>query len=347
MKSADRRNLTIVALIGAALGVVCALARMAQPIGIIDFQLFWYVGHGHIRDAYDPLLMTRPEAVAWAHDRHSLPYPYPPPMFLLLKPIALLPWRASFLVWSAAQVALFAVLTYRMLGWLCLLTLFSIPVIVSARIGQTGLLMSDLVLAGFLLIERRPIVAGVLLGAAGCLKPQSALAAPVAVWRSPRTYIGMALAAVALSAGSLLFGLSSWTRWLGALPGFAAVHAQGLVPELAPSILFSSAWAKLVLGAVGILFAIAEGGLVGCVVGTALMAPYLQLHDLANFCVVGAMYLKRLLSTKALRDLPMAAVGLFLMIAPTHAAVLTCGCAAIILSHVVERRAFSLELGRA
>lgn len=309
-------NPTVVfALLGAVMGCALAIWRMTQP-GLIDFQLFWYIAHGHVADAYDPLLMSRPEAAGWAHQHEPLPFPYPPPAFVLLAPLRWLPWRIAFCLWSALQTGLFGALAYRMLGGFALLPLMNFAVIRSAYLGQTGLLMTDLVMAAFLLMDKRPILGGVLAGLAGAIKPQSALAAPFTLWRSRRMLVGMACGGGAICVLSLIFGPAMWGRWIEAAPAFSALHDAGVIPKIAPATLIHWAPGRLALAAVGLAFAAWVGSFEGCIVGTVLATPYLQVHDLAGVAVLGTSYIRQCWTSRAMRDVPMTVVGVWMLICP-------------------------------
>jgi hypothetical protein len=89
--------------------------------------------------------------------------------------------------------------------------------------GQNGLLTAALIVGGFRLMRRRPILGGALLGVLA-FKPQLFILLPLVLlaggrWRA---LVGMGIAALALVAlSAALFGVEAWTAWLHALPDFA------------------------------------------------------------------------------------------------------------------------------
>lgn len=313
----------VVTAFGIAVGVSLAVAGMLYPAQT-DFQLFWYIGHGHAQDAYDPLLMTRPEVAPWARGGGVLPYPYPPPAFLVLAPFALLPWKLAYCVWSGAQVGLFALLAYKMLGRWAFLPVLSLPVLRSAWLGQTGLFMTDGAMAAFLLLNSRPLLAGALLGLTGAIKPQSILAVPFALWRRPSVLFVTAVVGLVLCAASLPFGPDLWLKWLA----MVRVFPHLIVAIVAPSTLFPL-WGKIILAVVGLVFAARDRTFTGFVIGTLFATPYVQLHDLAGVAVIGIAYVREWWISR--RNAPMAAIGTFMLICPmTSVGLLIYGLAVII-----------------
>jgi alpha-1,2-mannosyltransferase len=92
-------------------------------------------------------------------------------------------------------------------------------VIVNIGHGHNGFLTAALFGLGLVLLERRPIVAGLLLGAL-CYKPQFVLLLPLALaaggyWRAVLAAGACALALALLSVG--LFGLSTWRAFFDSL----------------------------------------------------------------------------------------------------------------------------------
>jgi len=150
------------------------------------------------------------------------PWLYPPHFLLLALPFGLIPFSASYALFmcitGAALVAtiwLYAPPDYRrwlQLGSLLLCPAASITVIA----GQNAFLTAALLVGGFGLLPRRPILAGVLLGVA-TFKPTLWLMVPVALIAARQWRVLASAAAVAsvLALASLaVFGVEMWRQWL-------------------------------------------------------------------------------------------------------------------------------------
>jgi alpha-1,2-mannosyltransferase len=156
-------------------------------------------------------------------------YFYYPPVFLLIcAPLARLPYLAGFILFQAiGAVACFAAV--RMIRR-------DLPVVVflafpglwwAIGTGQNALLTAALFAAGTALIDRRPWIAGLCLGAL-CYKPHFGLLIPVALiagghWR---VFLSAAATAMALVGASVaLFGTATWAAFLTAAASSGDVYA--------------------------------------------------------------------------------------------------------------------------
>src|SRR5205807_196242 len=132
-------------------------------------------------------------------------------------------------------LALYLVVATRILGDRSLTAVFVLlgfPMVFwNFGLGQNGFLTAALFGAGTLLIDRRPVAAGLLFGAL-CYKPQFALLLPLALaaggqWR--------AIAAAAASAGAFvllslaLFGADTWQAWLATAGSSPAMYGSGRI----------------------------------------------------------------------------------------------------------------------
>jgi hypothetical protein len=100
--------------------------------------------------------------------------------------------------------------------------------------GQVTFLIAAMGLTALLCLKPRPILAGVLFGVAGAIKPQAMLLLPVALfaigaWRTIAATALTAALVVALSA--LLFGAQAWIDWLAAVSRFEewVMRSPGLI----------------------------------------------------------------------------------------------------------------------
>ena len=210
-------------LIGASSGTLDYLGR---PIGT-DFSQVWTAG----RMAIDGQAVD-----VWNWDKHfaaqrALHGPqlveyygwhYPPPFLLLAAALATLPYLPALALWQAATLIPFAALIRRMTGraesWLFVL---AAPVsLICVMHGHNGFLTGLLLGGGLLALERRPFMAGLMLG---CLvyKPQFALVLPLLLlvtgnWRAIAGAAISSLGLIALSYG--IWGWPVWQAFLDSLP---------------------------------------------------------------------------------------------------------------------------------
>lgn len=211
-RSAERRaNFLRLGLLALALAI--GLVPVYRFIGSMiwfreflgDYQVFWINASAPLELVYGHWL-----------------FPYPVTALFLVRPFGLLPFWPSFIAWGIAGVAAISLGSRRMLSPRALaIGLCSSAGVTVVTSGQISLFIGALVIAG--LSAREPRWRGLCLAAAAVIKPQSMLAAPVALvaqrdWRT----IGWAIA----SAGVLLllsiavFGLDSWVRWATNLDRF-------------------------------------------------------------------------------------------------------------------------------
>jgi len=97
-------------------------------------------------------------------------------------PLSLLPYLASLAIWLAATLAVFLLVLWR-IGRLPLIFLLSLAfpgTWINFICGQNGFLSAALLGGGLLLLDRFPLVAGLLLGLLG-FKPHLAFLVPVAL----------------------------------------------------------------------------------------------------------------------------------------------------------------------
>ena len=211
--------------------------RHGMPLGT-DFLSFWSAARlalaGVPEAAWDVARLRAVERTALPVDPGLYAFLYPPPFLLLCAPFGALAYLHALAAWLAAGLIAFLVAmrgwaaTHR--GWVASLLAFP-AVLVTIGHGQNALLTAALLAGGLRLIDRRPWLAGALLG---CLvvKPQLALALPVLVLASWqwRVVLGAAATAVALCLASLAaFGADAWRGFLADGAIGRAILEQGLV----------------------------------------------------------------------------------------------------------------------
>ncbi len=146
---------------------------------------------------------------------------YPPPFLLVCALLGQLPWVAAFLAFQAASLlgCLAALRATLDLPWRrCLVPLLAFPALPWVLLlGQNAFLTAGLFTWALLLLERHPVLAGLLAAGLAC-KPHYALLIPLAFaaggyWRA---FAAATLGTFALCAGAtLVFGTGIWPAYLG------------------------------------------------------------------------------------------------------------------------------------
>jgi hypothetical protein len=277
-----------------------ALVHTYQHSGTPDFQAFWAAAKLAWHDpalAWDGEQLRRLEG--WTPGRGWMPFVNPPPFLIVIAPLGLLPGGAAHALWFAATLAIYLVAVRRILPLGPALAFT--PVFLNGLVGQNGLLCAALLIGGLTQLERRPFLAGVLIGAL-VIKPQIALLIPIAFlagrqWRAIAGAAAGALGSLALSLA--LFGPAAFQAFLAATR-FASFNLQSGANASKMESLFSSliaagaptpmAWAAQLVatGAVATLVFLAwrrPGDLIGkgalLAAAAPLAAPYFFNYDLA------------------------------------------------------------------
>ncbi|WP_461354479.1 glycosyltransferase family 87 protein [Bradyrhizobium sp. USDA 4454] len=217
----------------------------------IDFSCFWGAGtlalEGHAATAYDwqqlqQLLALRLQQInhtPYPYDEVPVPFFYPPVFFLVLAPLALLPFPIAFGVWSTAKLLcwLLVVHAIRPRSAALLLALAAPPVFYDFIAGQSSLLAASLLGGVLLTSDRRPILSGVLLGLL-IFKPQYGVLLPFVLIATKRWRLfitaSLVVPALLLISG-IVFGWDTFEGFRTAAT-FATTqfHLSGALP-----------WAKL------------------------------------------------------------------------------------------------------
>lgn len=182
------------------------MALEGRPAAAYDWNLHKHVEEAVLGGAFDGF-------IAWH---------YPPPYLLVARELAPWPYPAAFAIWVIVSFAVYAAVIRRLfespLGWLLA---FAWPLTLhNVLIGQNGFLTAALLGGALLTLEKRPWLAGVLIGGL-MYKPQFGLLLPLALaaggyWRS---FAAAALTAMVLVAVSwLAFGTDVWVSFVEWLP---------------------------------------------------------------------------------------------------------------------------------
>lgn len=251
---------------------------------------------------YDPhVLQAFEHGIVGAPTIHY-PFGYPPSLFFLIWPLALVSPVTSLSIWIAISLAVYA--------WACwhrpwglrtvFLSLVTPSTVAALYYAQTSLLAGALLIGGCRVVNRRPVLAGVLFGLL-TVKPQYGLLLPVALMSS-RQWRAMIVACVTtlgmVVASGMTFGWATWVRLPSALSVLSEMVARHPrfdheLPTVTAGLRLLGASASLVdtgqfLAAAGAAVAIwlcfrrgftALGG-AALMVGAFMVTPYASYYDL-------------------------------------------------------------------
>jgi arabinofuranan 3-O-arabinosyltransferase len=141
-------------------------------------------------------------------------YSYPPVMMLLCWPLAFLSLGRALVAWNLFGIGLCAWSLSRLVGWrMALVSTIGAPAAFFNLVdGQNGYFSAALLVWGLTLADRRPVLAGLLLGLL-CSKPQLGVLLPVALvagrqWRALAAAAAWAIFLV--TASTILLGPGAW-----------------------------------------------------------------------------------------------------------------------------------------
>ncbi|HTW53448.1 MAG TPA: glycosyltransferase family 87 protein [Stellaceae bacterium] len=306
-------SVLIVAIVGvvAAWWIARSLPSLVDPHGKpvgYDFITFWSAARlaldGSPAAAFDAAAIAdaQHQAVPAMGDMLFL-WHYPPTFLLLVLPLGLLSYPAALIAFSGATAALWAGLTRTLFrdprAWL---VAAATPAgLVNLIDGQNGFLTAGL--AGFALVQldRRPRLAGTLIGLLA-IKPHLGVLFPVAfiAGRRWQTFVCAAVTAIVFTlAGVAAFGLPTTVAFLRDLPSLRDIVDRAGLPwgqmpspyVLMLSLRAPSMLAALVQGVTALAAAVCvwrawrrddapfEARAAVLMVGSLLVSPYLFTYD--------------------------------------------------------------------
>lgn len=218
-----------------------------KPVGY-DFITFWGASHltlgGEPAAAFDLGRIFEAERQAVSGLQDIFAWHYPPTFQLLITPLALLPYLAAFVAWVVATLAACTVVVRRLAPASQTLVLFlAFPgTYLNLAQGQTGFLTAALFGGAVLLLERRPVAAGILIGLLS-YKPHFGLLIPLALicGRQWAAFIAASVTTLAFGAASaILLGVDAWVAFWHNAPLLREILEQGGVPWDKMMSLFTS-----------------------------------------------------------------------------------------------------------
>ena len=197
--------------------------RFGRPIGT-DYSNVYAAGaqvwSGQVDAVYDPQSQHQAEIAAFGgRDVPFYGWHYPPMFLMVAALLALLPYGWALLIYMATTFAAYlAMLRAIVPRPETLLVAAAFPaVFVNLGHGQNGFLTAALIGGALFVLDRRPVVAGILIGLLA-YKPQFGVLVPLVLiatlrWRT----FAAASATVIATAGlaTVLFGRDIWTAFAG------------------------------------------------------------------------------------------------------------------------------------
>ena len=296
------------------------VALNGMPLGY-DFITFWSVSHltlgGEPEAAYFADRIFEAGRAAVPASTAQFIWSYPPTYHLMVLPLALLPYALAYALWCVLSLAVYLAVVPRLAPscmrsgaapsrmplWIalafpgCFLNLLQ---------GQNGLITTALLAGALLLLDRRPVAAGILIGLMS-FKPQFGLLIPIALvcggyWR---VFLSAAVTTITFAAASwLAFGTAPWLAFFANIEFAMTVLEMGSLPFAKMPSLFATlrnlgvgvgianaaqiALALAVAATVAVVWLRrAPLPLAGAVLaaGSLLVSPHINDHDLALLAI--------------------------------------------------------------
>jgi hypothetical protein len=200
--------------------------RQGRPLGT-DFSNVYAAGtyalDGHAPAAFDPPQQFQREQQIFGEATQFYGWHYPPFFLFVAAALAWMPYGLALAIWQTVTLALYVLMMRSIVArapaiagsgdhlWL-LLTLAFPAVLINIGHGQNGFLTAALLGGALVVLERRPIAAGILFGLL-VYKPQYGVLIPLVLMVSGRwkCFASAAITVVLLTlATTLVFGAEVW-----------------------------------------------------------------------------------------------------------------------------------------
>jgi len=261
-------------------------------------------------------------------------YVYPPVAMLLSWPLAKLPFLPALMVWTAVGMAFCLWSLSRLLGWsmAALATIGAPAAFLNLMTGQNGYFTAGLLGTGLMVLDRRPVLAGMLFGLLS-FKPHLGVLLPVALvaggyWRAIMAAAATGTLLFAVSAAVL--GADAWAAfvhqmivqrgvmeigvwgWHRMPTVFVAMRTAGVAVNVSYAVqIVSGVLAAAVVARVWRAPCASEIKAASVVVATFLVTPYVQDYDMVVLIFAAGWLLKQ---APAGRFLPWERIALAILL---------------------------------
>jgi len=207
-----------------------------KPIGY-DFITFWAGSWLTLHDAaaavFDPVKIMAAEQIAVPASEKMFLWHYPPTFLMVVAPLSLIPYTLAYILWSTVTLVFYALVIRRMAPQpQTVLLLIAFPgVFLNFFHGQNAFITAALLGSAMLTLERRPILAGILIGLMS-FKPHLGVLIPLALLcgRHWQAFAAAAITTIVFAALSVLvLGVEPWIAFWHNIPVARAVFEEGLI----------------------------------------------------------------------------------------------------------------------
>lgn len=308
-----RVSVILLILYAVSLAALVATSRdgldyAGRPLGT-DFSNVYAAGklviEGAPGAALDPVIHLARQQEIFGADVPLYGWHYPPFFLFIAAALSIFPYTASWIAWQAATFPAYLFTVSRIMsGRDALIAAAAFPAAyINVTHGQNGFLTAALFGGAMLLLDRRPLIAGLLIGLLA-YKPHFGALIPIVLAVSGRWRVFAAATATIVAlvlASSLAFGAEIWSAFIenarfteraiiaGGGPGwakmqslYAALRAGGVGQPFA--VAAQGALALSIIAALVALWrspASHETKSAGLIVGSLLATPYALDYDLA------------------------------------------------------------------
>lgn len=199
---------------------VNGLDALARPLGT-DFSNVWAAGRlvleGHPAAPYDLAAHYAEQVRRFGAGVPFYGWHYPPMFLFVAATLASLPYLAALFVWQAATLPLYLTAVAGILGThrgIMLAAVAFPPVFINLTHGHNGFLTAGVFGLGLLLLDRRPLISGILLGLLA-YKPQFAALLPFVLIATGRWPAAISAAATVIVFAGLSLAVFGWDAWAG------------------------------------------------------------------------------------------------------------------------------------
>jgi arabinofuranan 3-O-arabinosyltransferase len=202
------------------------LATASNGTGnVVDFVTVWAAGRetllGHAATVYDWSALKAVDESIVGPFRGYLGWSYPPTFLFVAASLALLPYISAFALWVFGTFALYLAAIRGIVGdrvGYFLAAAFP-ALLANFMVGQNGFLSASLIGGALMLLESKPMCAGVLIGLL-TFKPQLGLLFPIALMAGSRWRVlatATIVTAFLMTASATAFGIESWRAFFAGI----------------------------------------------------------------------------------------------------------------------------------
>lgn len=207
-----------------------------KPLGY-DFITFWagswLTWHDSPAAVFDPVKIMAAEQIAVPASEKLFLWHYPPTFLMVVAPFALMPYVVSYLIWVTSTFGVYAWVIRKMAPQpQTVLLLIAFPgAFLNFFHGQNAFVTAALFGGAMMTLERRPVLAGILLGLMS-YKPHFGVLIPLALicGRHWKAFVAAAVTTVVFAAVSVMaLGVEPWIAFWNNIPLARSVFEDGLI----------------------------------------------------------------------------------------------------------------------